>query len=431
MCRQLGATEGQLRWLWAFWARPSQLAPPGTWRYWFIMAGRGFGKTRAGAEWVHQQARHFKYITLVAPTLDEVRELQIEGESGLLETAAPWWRPVWNANRRRLTYPNGARVRYYTADEPERLRGKQHQRAWCEEPGSWRYPEAWDQLVLGLRLKPDPRALITGTPKPVRIVRQLVADPECVVTTGTTYENVPNLAEAFIDAVIRRYEGTRLGDQELLAQLLEDDSEAVVPRAWVSQRCQGPEAPQLPDLAPAGLGLDVAGGGSDDCALVLRTGVHYRLLRRWSEADTTATTEAVLREAQAHGVGYINVDSIGIGQGVADQLAQARRRGRLRAQVYPVNFGAGSDEPERFANLRAQAWWLGRELAEAGGWNLQALSEDAVDELCAPHYSYVGGRVQVEKKEHVKARLGRSPDVADALLLAALGPRGGGRGAAW
>jgi hypothetical protein len=155
------------------------------------------------------------------------------------------------------------------------------------------------------------------------------------------------------------------------------------------------------------------------------------VLRRWSEPDTVQTTEVVLAEARAHGPAYINVDAIGIGQGVADNLAAAHRAGRLRAKVYPVNFGAGADEPDRFANLRAEAWWHGRELTEAGGWNLSAVSEDALDELAAPHYSYVAGRVQVEKKDHVKLRLGRSPDEADALLLAALGPRGGGRVGGW
>jgi phage terminase large subunit-like protein len=391
------------------------------------MAGRGYGKTRAGAEWVHEQARHFRYVSLVAPTLDEVRELQIEGESGLLATAPPWWRPKWNQNRRRLTYPNGCRVRYYTADEPERLRGKQHQRVWCEEPGSWRYPDAWDQLVLGLRLPPDPRCLVTGTPKPVRIVRQLVADPDCVVTTGTTYENVVHLADAFVEQVIRRYEGTRLGDQELLAQLLEDDAEAVVPRAWVAERCGAREGAET----PAGLGVDVAGGGSDDCAMVLRVGDRYRLLRRWSEADTRVTTSIVAAAVREHGASYVNVDSVGIGQGVADGLRELARRGRLATRVGHVNFGAAADEPERFANLRAEAWWRGRELTEAGAWDLSALDEDALDELCAPHYSYRAGRVQVEPKDEVKRRLGRSPDVADALLLAALGPRGGVGAAAW
>lgn len=396
------------------------------------MAGRGFGKTRAGSEWIHSEARRRRYLTLIAPTLDDVRELQIEGESGLLETAPPWWRPKWNANRRRLTYPNGARVRYYTADEPERLRGKQHEVIWAEEPGSWRYPSAWDHAVLGLRLGPDPRALITGTPKPVRVIRNLVADPNCVVTRGTTYENFPNLAPAFVEEIIKRYEGTRLGDQELLAMLLEDDQEAVIPRAWIAERCQGAAAPESRDLTPAGLGLDVAGAGSDDCALVLRTGLAYRVLRRWSEADTMRTAEAAAEEARVHGARYINVDSIGIGQGVADRLADLRRSGRLYADVNPINFGAGADESDRFANVRAEAYWHARDLTERGGWDLSSLSEDDVDELAAPHYGYRAGRVLVESKDQVKARLGRSPDVADALVLAALGPRAGaGTAGAW
>jgi phage terminase large subunit-like protein len=395
------------------------------------MAGRGFGKTRSGSEWIHAQARRRRWLTLIAPTLDDVRELQIEGESGLLETAAPWFRPKWNANRRRLTYPNGARVRYYTADEPERLRGKQHEVGWCEEPGSWRYPQAWDHFILGLRLGTDPRVCVTGTPKPVRIIRDLVADPHCVVVRGTTYENQANLAGAFVDEVIRRYEGTRLGEQELLAHLLEEDSEAVIPRAWVAERCQGEAAPHG-ELKPSGLGVDVAGGGADDCVIALRSGPVYTVLKRWSEADTTRTADEVEAAARAHGVTYINVDSIGIGQGVADQLKRRRQQGRIQARVNAINVAEASDEPERFANLRAQLWWLGRELTEAGAWNLSYLSEDAVDELVGPHYSYVRGKVQVEPKDKVKLRLGRSPDEADGILLAALGDRSGaGRVGAW
>jgi hypothetical protein len=260
-------------------------------------------------------------------------------------------------------------------------------------------------------------------------VRQLVADPECVVTTGTTYENLENLAEAFRDQVIRRYEGTRLGDQELLAHLLEDDAEAVIPRAWLVDRCR-PPARDL-SLTPTGLGLDVAGAGADDCALALRTGRSVRLLRRWSEADTTATAEVTAAAARAHGVTYVNVDAIGIGQGVADQLKRAHREGRLRADVYAVNVAEAPDEPERFANLRAEMWWRGRELSERGEWETHDLDEDTVDELAAPHFSYVRGRVQVESVDHIKARLGRSPDAATAVLLAALGPRGAGHAVSW
>jgi phage terminase large subunit-like protein len=209
---------------WRFWARPSQLPPDGNWRVWLLLAGRGFGKTRCGAEWVREQITGgmAKRVALVAPTAADARDVMVEGESGLLAIAPPAERPHYEPSKRRLTWPNGAVATLYSADEPERLRGPQFDCAWCDELAAWRYPVAWDMLMMGLRLGENPRAVVTTTPKPVRLIRTLLKSPDCVVTRGSTRDNAQNLAPSFLKAVLSMYEGTRLGRQELEAELLDD-----------------------------------------------------------------------------------------------------------------------------------------------------------------------------------------------------------------
>ncbi|MCL6640250.1 MAG: terminase family protein, partial [Candidatus Rokubacteria bacterium] len=194
---------------WRFWARPEQLPPEGDWRVWLLLAGRGFGKTRTGAEWVRAQVESGRCgrLALVAPTAADVRDVMVEGESGILAVSPPWFRPVYEPSKRRLTWPNGAIATTYSADEPDRLRGPQHDGAWCDEIASWKYPEAWDMLMFGLRLGRDPRVVVTTTPKPVRLVRDLLALPTTAVTRGSTYDNAENLAPAFLEQIIRKYEG--------------------------------------------------------------------------------------------------------------------------------------------------------------------------------------------------------------------------------
>ena len=218
---------------WRFWARPDQLAPPGDWTFWAAIAGRGWGKTRTGAEWVRELKNTCGRIALVAPTAGDARDVMIEGESGLLAISPPWDRPVYEPSKRRLTWPNGALATAYSADEPERLRGPQHGGAWCDEFGAWRYPQAWDMLMFGLRLGEHPRCAVTTTPKPVKLVRELLRDPRCVVTRGRTLDNRANLAPKFLDAIVAKYAGTRLGRQELDAELLEDVPGALWLRATI------------------------------------------------------------------------------------------------------------------------------------------------------------------------------------------------------
>lgn len=212
-----------LAYTWDGWqARPAQLPPTGPWRFWLVMAGRGFGKTRIGAEELRKAAKRVRFPNIIGATADDARDIMIEGESGILAVCPPWERPEYRPSRRCLDWPNGARTLIFTADEPERLRGKQHEWLWPDEVAAWRYPEAWDQAMFGLRLGPNPQAVVTTTPKPTKLVRDLVANPHCIVTRGSTYDNLDNLAEAFAREIITKYEGTRLGRQELDGELLED-----------------------------------------------------------------------------------------------------------------------------------------------------------------------------------------------------------------
>ncbi len=210
---------------WPFWARSSQLPPEGDWRVWLLLAGRGFGKTRTGAELVRARVTTgtARRVALVAPTAADARDVMVEGESGILAISPASNRPRYEPSKRRVSWPNGAIATLYSADEPERLRGPQHDTAWCDELASWRYPEAWDMLMLGMRLGVDPRVVVTTTPRPTKLVRTLAADRTVAMTGGTTYENRANLAPEFIEQIVRKYEGTRLGRQEIEAEMLEDE----------------------------------------------------------------------------------------------------------------------------------------------------------------------------------------------------------------
>jgi phage terminase large subunit-like protein len=249
---------------WPFWARPNQLSPEGIWSVWLLLAGRGFGKTRTGAEWVRATKEQCSRIALVAPTAADVRDVVVEGESGILATSPPWDRPTYEPSKRRLTWKNGAIATCYSADEPDRLRGPQHDAAWGDEVAAWRYPDAFDMLMFGLRLGSNPRCVVTTTPKPVKLVRDLIkraSNPNDVrITRGSTYENRSNLAPAFFEQIVARYEGTRLGRQELNAELLEDVPGALWTRALI-ERAFTDTAPPLRRIVVA---IDPAGGSSEE-----------------------------------------------------------------------------------------------------------------------------------------------------------------------
>lgn len=227
----------ELFYRWPFWARSNQLPSADDWHNWFLIAGRGFGKTRTGAEWVRAQAEAgvCRRIALVGRTASDVRQVMVEGESGILATSPPWFRPHYQPSRRQLRWPNGVIATTYTADKPDQLRGPQHHCAWADELASWRFPESWDQLQFGLRLGENPQTVITTTPRPTPIIRELLKAPHTRVTRGTTYDNRANLPEKYFSAIVAKYEGTRLGRQELRAEILDDNPLALWKRTQLDE----------------------------------------------------------------------------------------------------------------------------------------------------------------------------------------------------
>lgn len=209
-------------------------------------------------------------IALVAPTAADARDVLVEGQSGILAISPDWNRPVYEPSKRRLTWPNGSIAVTYSADEPERLRGPQHDAAVCDELAAWRYPEAWDMLMFGLRLGNDPRVSVATTPKPVKLLKELLAreGKDVVVTRGSTYENSSNLARSFIETIVRKYEGTRLGRQELLAELLTD-----VPNAlWQRSKIDELRVSKAPELRRIVVAIDPAAKseeGSDETGIIV------------------------------------------------------------------------------------------------------------------------------------------------------------------
>lgn len=252
------------------WARDSQLIPDGDhWDTWLILAGRGFGKTRTGAETVRDlvESGRAKRIALIAPTSADARDTMVEGESGILAVSPPWFRPKYEPSKRRLTWPNGVRGTLFSAEEPERTRGPQHDVLWGDEPASWPSKEVWDNAVMGLRLGRRPIAVITGTPKPVPMVLDLMADPKTVVTRGSTFENAGNLAGSFIAQVKRLYSGTRIGRQELFAEVLTDMPGALFNQAIIDANRVG-EAPGLSRIVIAIDPAPTSDSGADETGIM-------------------------------------------------------------------------------------------------------------------------------------------------------------------
>ena len=272
---------------WRRQARPEQLPPPGDWTTWIYLAGRGAGKTRAGAEWVKSQAMASPTarIALIAPTSADARDVMVEGESGLLSIARDDFRPTYEPSKRRLTWPNGAQATMFSAEEPDRLRGPQHSAIWADEGAAWKNAhDTWAMAMFGLRIGKNPRVMVSTTPKPVKLLKALIArgPPEVAVTRGSTYDNRENLAPAFFSQIVRQYEGTRLGRQELNAELLEDVEGALWSRDLIERtRSPADAKPPLKRIVVAidpavsvsetsdETGIVVCGVGTDDRGYVL------------------------------------------------------------------------------------------------------------------------------------------------------------------
>ncbi|WP_174274342.1 terminase large subunit domain-containing protein, partial [Sphingomonas bacterium] len=260
---------------WAMTMRVAQAPPEGDWRTWLIMAGRGYGKTRAGAEWVRERAENDGRvrIALVAATLAEARAVMVEGETGLLAIAPDDNRPRFEPSNRKLIWRDGAQATLYSAGEPESLRGPQHHFAWCDEIGKWaRGQEVWDNLAMGLRLGSDPRTVATSTPRAVPLVRKLAAlateDGPVRMTRGRMIDNRAHLATAFIETMEASYGGTTIGRQELDGELIEEIEGALWSRALI-ERCRVAAAPAAVRVV---IGVDPPAGAdatSDACGIVV------------------------------------------------------------------------------------------------------------------------------------------------------------------
>lgn len=242
---------------WQFWARPKQIPPPELdtlKNIWLILAGRGWGKSRTGAEFVRDCiAQGYQRGALVAPTAADARDVMVEGESGLMAICPPDNMPDYEPSKRRLTWPNGALCTLYAAEKPDRLRGPQHDFFWADELAAWKYvQETWDMLMFGLRLGIRPKGVVTTTPRPIKTLKELLKMGNVITTKGGTLENRGNLAPSFFTAIIDKYQGTRLGRQELDAEILDDNPDAL----WSRKQIEDLRVNQAPDLVRVVVAID-------------------------------------------------------------------------------------------------------------------------------------------------------------------------------
>lgn len=264
-----------LLWDWGWWARPKQLPPEGDWVTWLLQAGRGFGKTRVGSEWVRGEvaAGRRGRLALVARTAADARDVMVEGESGIMRISPPWNRPKYEPSKRRLTWPNGALATLYSADEPDLLRGPQHDGFWADELAAWRFVDAWDQLMFGLRLGTDPRGVVTTTPRPTKLIRELAKNPTTRVTRGRSADNRANLPAVFFEKIVEKYQGTRLGRQELEGEILEDNPGAL----WQRHNLDANRVSKMPALRRIVVACDPAvtsNADSDETGIIV-AGIGY------------------------------------------------------------------------------------------------------------------------------------------------------------
>ena len=321
---------------WHFTRRSAQVEPTGDWDTWLVMAGRGFGKTRTGAQWVEsvRSSSVRARIALIAPTHHDARSVMLEGESGILAVTPPEEIRSYSPSKRQLVWMNGARAEWFSAEEPEALRGPQFHYAWGDEVARWvDGPKAWMNLRLALRRGSRPRAVLTTTPRPVPLIRELLADTAVTVTRGRTADNAAHLPAAFIDAVTTAYGGTRLGRQELDGELIED----VVGALWTREMIEGcrlapsPRSPFGESPSPCegeGLGQPSPRRGEGDCAPVQRgEGQQWRRVVIGVDPPASAGGDAC-------GIVVVALGSVGRGHVLADCSVSGRSpEGWARAVV--------------------------------------------------------------------------------------------------
>ena len=396
--------QRELRYVWRIHGRNAQVSPDSDWRTWLIMAGRGFGKTRAGSEWVREmaEAEPAARIALIGATLAEARSVMVEGESGILAICPPGRSPTFEPSLRRLTWPNGAEATLYSAGEPESLRGPQHGYAWCDEVAKWdnansRAMRAWDNLQFGLRLGELPRCLATTTPRAVPLVRKLTAGRagDIAITRGSTEDNTANLSARFLRDIRTSYGKTALGRQELDGELLEDIEGALWTRALLeSCREDAPSSPLIRTIVavdpPAthrgdacgivicALGEDGIGRVLADCSLEKPS--PERWARKVAQVAEAWSADRVIAEANQGG----------------DMVASVLRAAEISLPLKLVHATKG-----KVARAEPVA-----ALYEAGRLRHVGLLPKLEDQLCG---MLSGGGYQGP---------GRSPDRADALVWA-------------
>jgi phage terminase large subunit-like protein len=395
----------ELRYHWRLWAWNAQLAPRTDWSTWLIMAGRGFGKTRAGAEWVREVAAQNPgaRIALIGATLGEVRSVMIEGESGLIAISPPGRRPKYEPSLRRLSWPNGAQASAYSAGEPESLRGPQHSHAWCDELGKWdnssdQAIRVWDNLLMGMRLGEGGRIVATTTPRAVPLIRRLAdATPEAsvVITRGQTKDNAEHLPERFLRDISREFGKSLLGRQELDGELLEEAEGALWTRALLEGCREGAAS------APAArtvIGVDPpASAQGDACGIVVVALGVDGIGRVLADASVQKASPERWARAVASASRAWNADRV---------VAEANQGGAmvesvLRAADFALPLTLVHASKGKVARAEPVA-----ALYEAGRVRHAGMFPALEDELCG---LIAGG---------VYAGPGRSPDRADALVWA-------------
>jgi len=397
-----------LPWLFEFWAAPHQLPPEGDWRSWIVMGGRGAGKTRAGAEWVRAEVEgarpldpgRARSVALVGETFDQVRDVMVFGDSGIIACAPPDRVPRWEATRRRLVWPNGAVAQAFSAHEPEALRGPQFDAAWADELAKWKKAgETWDMLQFALRLGARPRQVVTTTPRNVGVLKGLLRSPSTVTTHAPTEANRAWLAASFLEEVRERYGGTRLGRQELDGVLLEDAEGAL----WTTAGLEVGRVRDVPELSRVVVAVDppVTGhAGSDACGIVVVGAVTDGPPSNWtayvledatvSAASPAEWARAAVAAAERHGADRVVAE---VNQG-GDMVAHVLRQVEATLPVRSVHARRGKTaRAEPVAALYEQG-----KVAHAGA--LGALE----DQMC---------RMTVRGYEG-----GGSPDRVDALVWA-------------
>jgi phage terminase large subunit-like protein len=397
---------------WAF-ARPDQWPPEADWTTWLVMGGRGAGKTRAGAEWVRGLAlglpgfavRPVTRIALIGETAADVRDVMIEGVSGLLAIHRRDERPNWQPSLRRLEWPNGAVAQAFSAEDPESLRGPQFAAAWADEIGKWRLAEAtWDNLQFGLRLGTRPRQCVTTTPRPTPLIRRLLAEPGTVTTRASTRANRFNLAPAFLETITARYAGTRLGRQELEGELIADRADALWSRAAI-EAAREEIAPAMARIVVAVDPPATSSKRADACGLIAAGIDEDGFVHVLADATVQAAAPQVWAEAAIALYRRVEADAL---------VAEVNQGGEMVTSVIAqvdANVPVTSVRATRGKYLRAEpvaALYAQGRVRHAGAF--PALE----DELC----DFAPGGLSS----------GRSPDRLDALVWAithlALGPKG-------